>query len=69
MTFGFSDRYVYLAKAAFAQHHEEIEVVDAHFDLARPWSVDRWTGWHRSWGQGHRECFRLCRRHHLRQRG
>lgn len=60
---------VYLAKAAFAQHHEEVEVVDAHSDFSRTWGVDRRTGWYRSRGQGHRERFRQRGGYRLRQRG
>lgn len=65
MTFG----CVYLAKAAFAQHHEEVEVVDSHFDFSRAGGMDRRTGWHRGRGQGHRERIRQRHRYCLRQRG
>lgn len=44
MPFGLSGGCVYLAKAAFAQHHEEVEVVDAHSDFGRARGVDGRTG-------------------------
>lgn len=58
MTFRLSGCCVYLAKAAFAKHHEEVEVKDAHFDFGRAWGVDWWAGWYRGWRQGRRERFR-----------
>lgn len=59
MTFGLGDCRAYLAKAAFAQHHEEVEVVDSHFDFSRAGgSMDGWTGWQGGRGQGRRERFR-----------
>lgn len=42
---------VYLAEAAFAQHHEEVEVVDSHFDLSGAHVVDGGTG--QDGGRGH----------------
>lgn len=70
MTFGLGDCRVYLAKAALAQHHEEVEVVDSHSDFCRAGdSVDGWTGWQRGRGQGRRERFRQRDRYCLRQSG
>ena len=34
----------YLAEASFAQHHEEVEVLDAHLGLAGTGGVGRWAG-------------------------
>ena len=58
MTVRLSSCWVYLAKAAFAQHHEEVEVVDAHFDFAGNWGVDGRTGRDGGRGQGRRERLR-----------
>lgn len=60
---------VYLAKAAFSQHHEEVEVQDAHLDFGRAGRVDGGAGWDRGRGQGHRERLRQRRGEGMRQRG
>ncbi len=67
MTFGVSGCYVYFAKAAFAQHHEEVEVVDAHSGFGRAWGVHRGAGWCGGRGQSRRERFRQLDRYRLRQ--
>lgn len=69
MTFSLSGCCIYLPKAAFTQHHEEVEVMNAHFDFARAWRVDRWTGRDRGRGQDRRKWFRQRGRHCLRQSG
>lgn len=60
---------LYLAKAAFAQHHEEIEVMDSHSDFSRTWRVYGWAGRDRGWRQDHGKRLRHRGSQNLRQRG
>lgn len=60
---------VYLPEAAFAQDHEEVEVMDSHSDFGRNADVDRRAGGCGGLGQGGGERLRQRDRHGLRQRG
>lgn len=46
---------VYLPEAAFAQDHEEVEVVDSHFDFDRDADVNQRDGGGGGLGQGRGE--------------
>lgn len=60
---------VYLPEAAFAQDHEEVEVMDSHFDFGWDADVDRRAGGGGGLGQGRGEWLRQWDRRGLRQRG